>query len=86
MIGLICRPTRPSILFSSTHPSQDVGTHAQLMQRSEVYQTLVRRQIMQGDEAEAEGESMAEAAAPAAAPAANGASSPHGGRTVQALS
>ena len=73
-----------------------MGTHAQLMQNSEVYRTLVRRQIMQGDNAEAEAEE-AKPGAAAAAVTANGTSSnttansnssnsPRGGRTVRASS
>lgn len=76
-----------------------MGTHAQLYETSEVYRHLVRRQIMQGDAAEAEAETEQAtpgAAAGVVAAAANGtssntttttnSSSPRGGRTVRASS
>ena len=41
--------------FRQTRP-QDIGTHAELMTRSEVYQQLVRRQIVGMDDEGARGE------------------------------
>lgn len=36
--------------------SQDMGTHAQLMQRSDVYRALVKRQIVSSDSGSGEEE------------------------------
>jgi hypothetical protein len=56
--SLLPHPNQNSITYIHKHTPdthKDVGTHAQLMERSEVYRQLVKRQIVGNDDDDDEG-------------------------------